>query len=152
MQTTRLEEKRKQITFFLFKLTHENPREANDGNANDKHEDEDKDHLVKLMVNGGNIDDDDEMDGEDGDQNDHHGPWGEKVRDGACFSEFDKSTNLKKGRTRRWRWGWLSGNKRNCQRTKKSVSTIAIDTIKDQDKERKVTSPIERQEAAQAGM
>ena len=66
----------------MFKLTHENPREANDGNANDKHEDEDKDHLVILMVNGGNIDEDGENDDEEddddqndqNDQNDHHGP------------------------------------------------------------------------------
>ena len=59
----------------MFNLTHENPREANDGNANDKHEDEDKDHLVILMVNGGNIDDEDDEDDDDqNDQNDHHGP------------------------------------------------------------------------------
>ena len=31
---------------YIEKPTHENPREANDGNASGEHEDEDEDHLV----------------------------------------------------------------------------------------------------------
>ena len=47
----------------LEKSTHENPREANDGNASGEHEDEDEDHLVTVVNDGG--DDGDAHDGSD---------------------------------------------------------------------------------------
>ena len=49
----------------LEKSTHENPREANDGNASGEHEDEDEDHLVTVVNDGGDDGDGDYDNGAD---------------------------------------------------------------------------------------